>query len=142
MLATQACFVAIGGFGMWIVPEEGCLRWAAMRGIEPASIECPRYIGEHVVLEMYNFSLSKHHAMLGMMFAYLALFGRSRVVINLGFAYFALAMALDSLPVYTWLAPLVIEPLPRIGVAGLAFVGFSALGMWINSRHPEWSGTA
>ncbi len=72
---------------------EGCQRWAALRGIELAAIPCPRYVGEHAVLEMYNFSLSKHHAMHGVLFAYFAVYGRSREVINLGFAYFAIAMA-------------------------------------------------
>lgn len=139
MLVAQACFVAIGGLGMWLAPEEGCLRWAGLRGIEAAAIECLRYIGEHAVLELYNFSLSKHHTMLGIMFALLALYGRSRSVIDMGFVYFALAMAIDSFPVYSWLAPLVAAPLPLIGVASLAFVGFSALGIYLNSGHSEWS---
>jgi hypothetical protein len=139
LLAMQAGFVAVGGLGMWLAPEEGCQRWAALRGIELAAIECPRYVGEHAVLEMYNFSLSKHHAMLGVLFAYFAVYGRSREVINLGFAYFAIAMALDSAPVFTWLSPLVSASFPPIGRSGLVFVAIAALGIYWNSRHPEWS---
>ena len=141
LLAMQAALVAIGGLGMWLAPEEGCQRWAALRGIELAVIECPRYIGEHAVLELYNFSLSKHHTMLGVLFAYLAVYGQSRLVINLGFAYFAVAMALDSVPVFTWLSPMVEAPLPPIGRAGLVFVAIGALGIYLNSRHSEWSAT-
>ncbi len=139
LLAVMAAFVSAGGLGMWLAPEEGCTRWAALRGLAPSTIECTGYSGEHAVAELYGFSLSKHHTMLGLLFFYFAIFGRSREAIDLGFAYLALAMLLDSVPVFTWIAPLVsVSPAP-IGVAGLVFLMLSALGIRTNSRHPEWS---
>ena len=79
--------------------------------------------------------------MLGLLFGFFAIFGRSREFINLGFAYFAIAMALDSVPVFTWLSPMVEVPLPPVGRAGLVFVAIGALGLYLNSRHSEWSAT-
>ena len=141
LLAFQALVVGVGGASVWVFPEEACTRMAGMRALVADAITCPRYLGEHAVFEMYNFSLGKHHAMLGLLFASFAIFGRSREVINLGFAYFAIAMALDSVPVFTWLSPMVSAPLPAIGRAGLVFVAISALGIYWNSRHSEWSAT-
>ena len=134
----MACFVGIGGVAIWALPEDACPRWAALRGVEAALIDCPAYVGEHPVLELYNFSLGKHFVLLALFIGYFALLGRSRAAINLGYVYLATAMALDILPVVTWVGPLVQAPFPPIALAGLGFVFLAVIGIRANSRHSEW----
>ena len=138
LLAVVAAFVAIGGTALAIAPEESCLRWASMRGVTESVIQCPAYEGTHVALELLNFSLGKHMAMIGGLFFYFAFWGRSRAAIDCGFLYFAAAMALDSTPVFTWLLPMVSSVIPPISIAGLAFVSIAVIGIRLNARHPEW----
>jgi hypothetical protein len=96
LLAFQALVVGLGGVSIWVFPEEACARMAGLRALVSDAIRCPRYLGEHAVFEMYNFSPGKHHAMLGLLLGYFAAFGRSRAAINLGFIYFAVAMGVGA----------------------------------------------
>ena len=138
LLAIQALVVGLGGVGIRVFPEEACARMAGLRALVADAISCPRYLGEHAVFEMYNFSLGKHHAMLGLLFGYFAAFGRSRAAINLGFIYFAVAMSLDVLPVLTWLEPSSSTVWPPIARAGVLFLFFACLGIHWNGRAREW----
>ena len=114
------------------------IRWIALRGLEGDFSSCPRYIESDAVAGLYNFSLSKHHTLLGISFMYVATLGKSREAINLGLVYFAAAMSLDSWPIYTWLSGAVASGLPPIGRAGLGFIVISMVGIVFNSRHQEW----
>ena len=139
LLAMQASLVFIAGMGMLLTPEQGCERWVSLRGVEPAAGACPQNDGQHAVAALYNFSLNKHHALLGIMFFYFATLGRSRDAINIGFVYFFAAMSLDSLPVYTWLSSTVELSFPPIARLGVLYGVISAAGIAMNVRHPEWS---
>lgn len=138
LLVMQASFVFIAGMAMLVFPEQGCTRWVWLRGIEAGLGECPQYTSDHAVAALYNFSLSKHHAMLGIMFCYIAIMSNSRSAINIGFIYMGAAMSIDSLPGYTWLSASVDTWIPPITRAGFAFIALSTAGIIANSRHPEW----
>ena len=135
MLAVMAAFVALSGLALWLAPGEGCPRWAALRGLADSDIACPSYAALQPVLELYNFSLGKQLALAGALFLGASLLRPSRRLIDVGLAYFAVAMVLDSLPVFTWLGSTITESFPPVSRAGLVFVIWSGLGIHANARH-------
>lgn len=112
MLALQAVFFVAAGIGMWSDPEALCHSLATSRGLAASAVHCPTYTGAHAVFEMYSFSLGKHFAMLGVLFAYFALRSSGRDVVAAGLIYVPVALALDCVPPLTWFA--------EAGVVGLS----------------------
>ena len=144
ILSFQALvFFIAGGFEIMAFPKEMCPYMGKMRAVVEDRIECPEYLGDHPIFEMYTFSLGKHVLMIGLMFAYFAVFGRSKAAIQAGLIYAPLTLAIDWIPPLTWLtssgASTTLFP-PIFWSAVLAFV-LSAAGLSINARHSEWTST-
>ena len=144
ILSFQALvFFIAGGFEIMAFPKEMCPYMGKMRAVVEDRIECPEYLGDHPIFEMYTFSLGKHQLMIGLVFAYFAVIGRSRSVIQAGLIYGPVAHLIDWIPPLTWLtssgASTTMFP-PILGSAVLLCV-LSAVGLPINARHSEWTST-
>ena len=141
ILAIQALpgFV-IGGSLLWAFPEQSCPLMAESRGVAEALVQCPAFVGENPVFEMYTFSLAKHITMIGVVFTYFAVFGRSKQAIQAGLLYIPITLLADWVPPLTWLreAGASAELLPGIARLALGSCVLSGLGLWLNARHPEW----
>lgn len=134
MLALMAAAVMASGLGLALAPSEGCVRWAGLRGLPESAIVCPSYNAAAPVLELYNFSLGKQLAFAGGLFLVIAIVRPSRRAIDVGLAYFALAMLIDSIPVLTWLDSIVVESPPPVSRAGFLFAAWSAAGIYANAH--------
>jgi hypothetical protein len=135
-----AGFVMSGSL-MWMLPEQACPLMAESRGVAEALVQCPAYVGENPVFEMYTFSLAKHITMIGVVFTYFAAFGRSKQAIQAGLLYFPITLLMDWVPPLTWLqeAGAGAELFPGIARVALASCVLSGLGFWLNARHSEWA---
>ena len=133
-------FFVLGGFQLWAFPEETCPYMALSRAVVEDRVACPQYAGDHPVFEMYTFSLGKHLTMIGVVFAWFAIRGRSKAVIHAGLVYVPVALAIDCVPPLTWLgsAGVVGPGWPPICVAALLSVALSAAGIVWNARAAEW----
>ena len=143
ILAFQALvFFVLGGVEVWAYPQETCPYMAASRAVAEDRIRCPDYSGDHPVFEMYTFSLGKHLTMIGVVFAYFALRGRSKEAIQAGLAYAPVALLLDWIPPLTWLdsSGAGTSLFPPIFWVALISCALSAAGLVLNARHSEWVG--
>ncbi len=142
ILVFQALvFFAAGGFEVWAFPTETCHFMALSRAVAEDLIQCPAYSGDHPVFEMYTFSLGKHLTMIGIVFAYFGLRGRSKAAIQAGLLYMPVALLLDWLPPLTWLhaSGAGTSLFPPIFWAAMVSCGLSAAGLVLNARNAEWS---
>lgn len=143
ILAFQAIvFFVLGGVDVWAYPEETCPYMAASRAVAEDRIQCPDYSGDSPVFEMYTFSLGKHLTMIGVVFTYFALRGRSKEAIQAGLVYAPVALLLDWIPPLTWLdsSGAGTSLFPPIFWAALISCALSAAGLVLNARHSEWMG--
>ncbi len=141
ILVLQAfVFFVVGGLEVWIYPQEVCPYMAASRAVAEDRIQCPDYSGDHPVFEMYTFSLGKHLTMIGVVFAYFGLRGRSKVAIQTGLIYMPVALLIDWVPPLTWFdaSGAGTSLFPPIFWAALISRALSAAGLVLNQRHPEW----
>jgi hypothetical protein len=145
ILGLQALLMfVIAGSLMWMRPEQACPLMAESRGVADALVQCPAYVGENPVFEMYTFSLAKHITMIGVVFTYFAAFGRSKQAIQAGLLYFPITLLVDWVPPLTWLreAGVSAELIPGIARLALASCALSGVGLWLNARHSEWEAGA
>ena len=145
LLGFQALvFFALGGLQIWSQPEETCPLMARSRAVVEDLIQCPAYVGEHPVFEMYTFSLGKHLTMIGIVFAYFALLGRSKTAIQAGLIYAPIALLVDWIPPLTWLRETGAGTslFPPIAWLALISCALSAAGLVLNARHSEWRSDA
>ena len=142
ILVFQALvFFVLGGVQVWAYPVESCPYMARARDVAEERIQCPQYSGEQPVFEMYTFSLGKHLTMIGIVFAYFGLRGRSKAAIQAGLVYAPVALLVDWIPPLTWLhaTGAATSLFPPIAWVALVSCALSAAGLVLNSRHPEWS---
>lgn len=144
ILAVQALAFFVVGGQRWAFPEETCPHMALSRAVAEDRIECPEYTGDRPVFEMYTFSLGKHLTMIGIVFGYFALLGRSKAAIQVGLVYAPVALLLDWVPPLTWFGSTGASTsvFPPIAWAALISCVLSAAGLAINARHSEWSSDA
>ncbi len=143
ILVLQAfVFFVVGGLEVWIYPQEVCPYMAASRAVAEDRIQCPDYSGDHPVFEMYTFSLGKHLTMIGVVFAFFAMRGRSKAAIQAGLIYLPLALLLDWIPPLSWFhtTGAATSLVPPIAWAALFSCALSAVGLVLNARHSEWMG--
>ncbi len=140
LLFQVLVFCVAGGFEVMAFPTEMCPYMGKLRALVEDRIECPAYVGEHPIFEMYTFSLGKHQMMIGLVFAYFSLFGRSKAVIQAGLIYVAVAHVIDWIPPLTWLTSSGASTtlFPPIFWAAVLLCVLSTAGLIINARHPEW----
>lgn len=141
ILVFQALtFFVIGGFEVWAFPNETCSYMAMSRAVAEDRIQCPEYVGDHPVFEMYTFSLGKHLTMIGVVFACFAVRGRSKGAIQAGLVYVPVALVLDCIPPLTWFRATGAGTslLPPIAWAAIISCALSSAGLALNSRHSEW----
>jgi hypothetical protein len=141
LLFQALVFFVVGGLQIWAFPTEACPFMARSRAVVVDLIQCPAYTGEHPVFEMYTFSLGKHLTMIGVVFSYFALLGRSRAAIQAGLIYAPVALLVDWIPPLTWLAATDSSTSLFPPILGVALVSclLSAIGLSLNFRHAEWT---
>lgn len=142
ILGIQALvFFVIGGFEIAAFPTEACTYMGRARGVVADLIACPSYSGAQPVFEMYTLSLGKHIAMIGLVFLYFAVRGRSQAAIQVGLIYAPIALLFDWIPVVTWLGASGASDsvFPVIAQVAVLSTLLSAAGLWANAHHPEWS---
>ena len=145
LLGLQALvFFALGGLQLWSQPEETCPLMARSRAVVETLVQCPAYVGEHPVFEMYAFSLGKHLSMIGIVFLVFAVFGRSKAAIQAGLIYVPIALLVDWIPPLTWLrqSGAGTSLFPPIAWGALISCGLSTAGLLLNARHSEWRSDA
>ena len=143
ILAVQALiFFVLGGFEVWAFPTETCTYMGRSRAVVEDQIRCPEYSGEHPIFEMYTFSLGKHLTMIGVVFAFFAMRGRSKAAIQAGLIYLPLALLLDWIPPLSWFhtTGAATSLVPPIAWAALVSCALSTVGLVLNARHSEWMG--
>ena len=142
ILVLQALvFFVLGGLQVWAFPGETCPYMARSRAVVEERIQCPQYSGEQPIFEMYTFSLGKHITMIGVVFLYFGLWGRSRAAIQAGLVYAPVALLVDWIPPLTWLhtSGAGTSQFPPIAWLALISCALSAAGLILNLRHSEWS---
>ena len=145
LLFQALVFFVVGGIEVWAYPKETCPYMAQSRAVVEDLVRCPEYTGDHPVFEMYTFSLGKHLTMIGVVFAYFALGGRSKAAIQAGLIYVPVALLVDWIPPLTWLAVAGAGSslFPPIAWVALVSCALSGVGLLMNARDSEWiaSGT-
>ena len=142
ILAFQALvFLMLGGLEVWAFPKEVCPFMAASRSLAEEAISCPEYVGEHPIFEMYTFSLGKHLTMIGAVFVYFAIAGRSKAAIQLGLLYPPVALLIDLIPPWTWFSTSGVGTslFPPLFWLAMISCALSCAGLVLNARHGEWA---
>ena len=144
LLVQALVFLVFGGLEVAAYPAETCPYMAQSRAIAEDLIRCPTYSGTHPIFEMYTFSLGKHLAMIGIVFVFFAVRGRSQAAIQAGLIYVPVTLLIDWIPVVSWLgaAGASTSSFPPLVMAALISCLLSASGLWLNGRHSEWSTTS
>ena len=144
VVLQASVFFVVGGFELWAFPKETCPYMALSRAVVEERVVCPEYVGESPVFEMYTFSLGKHITMIGIVFLYFAMRGRSKDLVQAGLLYPPIALLVDWAPPLTWFADTGAGAslTPPIFWLALVSCALSAVGWVLNERHPEWERSA
>ena len=132
LAVSDALTTISGGSSETLVKSETVMPWTRS-SLHDVTIATPE-------AEMYTFSLGKHLTMIGIVFAYFALRGRSRAAIQAGLIYAPVALLIDWIPPLTWFAATgsgtsLFPPIFWVAVVSCAL---SAVGLTMNFRHVEW----